>query len=159
MVKKLKRADEIAELLQSYLDDIINRWDEAGGNTPTLPLTNDGKVNVTELVKELNLKAHDAQYFYRNRDLADTINIVADMQGVLPIGSRKLDSESDEAIKAKLVQMKVTGKKSGDELIDALHRIDLLTQENHGLILEIDGLKAQIQSIYSNGDVLIRGDV
>lgn len=152
---------EILPLLEDYIDKCAAKWEATPlfKRRPTLPTTKDGKVNVRQLTRDLGLKPSAEQHLFNKRELKDVINLEAENQGVLPIGSRALDDEAAEAVKNRLSRMSSMTKKSSDELVEALRHVDRLTEENRSLQLEVDRLKAQINSIYETGEVAFRGDL
>ncbi|MEO9632588.1 MAG: hypothetical protein ABJG14_19340 [Sulfitobacter sp.] len=151
---------ELLELLEAYIDKCAAEWEGVPSfqRKPTLPTTRDGKVNVRRLVKELGLRSSQEQHFFNKKELKDLINLEAENQGILPIGSRALDDEAAEAVKGRLSRMSSMNKKANEELVEALRQVDRLTEEKRSLQLEVERLKAQINSIYTSGDIAFRGD-
>ncbi|MTJ93600.1 MAG: hypothetical protein F8N36_12150 [Desulfovibrio sp.] len=144
----------IIALLEPYLDAKLAAFEAVPSDrrTPTLPATADGKVNVTGLVRELGLKPFSVQHFHRKRELFDAVNIVAEAMGLAPIGSRALDDEAAETVRAKLARAGNAEKKASEDLVEALRRIDLLTADNEHLRQKVLQLEAQIAAIYETGD-------
>lgn len=152
---------EILPLLEDYIDKCAAEWEAMPlfRRCPTLPTTKDGKVNVRQLTRDLGLKPSSEQHLFNKKELKDVINLEAENQGVLPIGSRALDDEAADAVKNRLARMSSMNKKASDELIEALRRVDRLTEENRYLQIEVERLKAQINSIYETGEVAFRGEL
>jgi len=160
MPRKPAKAAEIMALLVPWLESISEAYYEQpeSGREPTLPATNDAKVNVTAVTKALGLKDADKQYFHRDRALAAEINLVAEFQGLQPIGSRALDDEAADGVKAKIARMSASEKKASEELADALHRLDALTVEAVELRLEVERLQAQLDELTTTGQPLVAED-
>ena len=97
-------APEILRVLEPHLERLDVAWSAqpADDRQPTLPLTPDGKVNVRQLVRDMNLRETLEQHFYRKPELAGPVNALARVQGVKPIGSRLLDDVADAVVRKRL---------------------------------------------------------
>lgn len=123
---------------------------------PTLPSTTDGKINVRALAQAIDLKQTQEKYLYERPELTSLINLVAEGQGLLPIGSRLLLDASDKALKDRLVrqtqnakayaQAAVEAQSSAAELLEKLREVVL---ENESLRAENMRIKAQLDMIHS----------
>jgi hypothetical protein len=105
----MTNAARILALLGPHLEKLDLAWSAqpADGREPTLPLTIDGKVNVTQLAADLEIReklkiAAPEQYFHRDAEIAGKVNIFAAVQGVKPIGSRMLSDIADAGVRRRL---------------------------------------------------------
>lgn len=144
----------ILAALDPYLETKLAAFEAMPEQTrvPTLPATTDGKLNVTGLVRELGLKPSDVQHFHRKRELFDAVNLIAEVMGLAPIGSRILEDEASDVVRDKLARAGRSKKKASEDLTEALRRNDLLTVENERLRQKTLRLEAQLAAIYETGD-------
>lgn len=94
----------ILEVLEPHLERLDAAWSAQPDDErePTLPVTGDGKVNVRQLVRDLQIRETLEQHFYRKPELAGPVNALARVQGVKPIGSRMLDDVADAGVRRRL---------------------------------------------------------
>lgn len=93
----------IRERLEQYLDEreaAYQRQPE-GARTPTIPATNDGKVNVRQVGVAIGLKLTQEKYLYERGELSSLINLMAEGQGLAPIGARVSQDAADKAARAR----------------------------------------------------------
>ena len=86
---------------------------------PTLPATPDGKVNVRALGQAIELKQTQEKYLFERQELTSLINLVAEGQGLLPIGSRLLVDASDKVLKERLVRQAQSAKANAQAAVEA----------------------------------------
>ncbi|WP_180126881.1 hypothetical protein [Rhodoferax sp. BLA1] len=110
---------------------------------PTLPATPDGKVNVRALAQAIDLKQTQEKYLYERLELTSLINLVAEGQGLLPIGSRLLVDASDKALKERLVRQAQSAKANAQAAVEAQSATGELLEKLKDAVLEIETLKAQ----------------
>lgn len=123
---------------------------------PTLPSTSDGKVNVRVLALAIGLKQTQEKYLYERQELTSLINLVAEGQGLLPIGSRLLLDASDKVLKERLVRQAQSAKANAQAAVEAqaatgelLEKLKDAVLENESLRAENMRLKAQLDLIHS----------
>lgn len=123
---------------------------------PTLPATSDGKVNVRVLALAIGLKQTQEKYLYERTELTSLINLVAEGQGLLPIGSRLLVDASDKVLKDRLVRQAQSAKANAQAAVEAqsatgelLEKLKEVVLENESLMAENMRLKAQLDLIHS----------
>lgn len=139
---------EILKVLQPYLDRKDKEWwEQSGERTPTLPTTTDGKVNVRQLVEDLELKSTYAQHFFNKKELADLVNVMAAVQGVAPIGSRAICKSDDEIVRDEVQATKNAAKKEHEAYLEAVATISHLRKEN-------EQLKATLNFIQETGCIM-----
>ena len=92
--------------LEAYLDqkevEYLNQPEPI--RTPTLPSTQDGKVNVRAVATAIDLKTSQEKYLYERKELTDLVNCIAEGQGLASIGSRLHQEVADNTIKQRLAQ-------------------------------------------------------
>ena len=110
---------------------------------PTLPATPDGKVNVRALAQAVDLKQTQEKYLYERQELTTLINLVAEGQGLMPIGSRLLVDAADKALKDRMAR---TAQSATAELLEKLRDVVL---ENESLKAQNMRFKAQLDMIHS----------
>jgi hypothetical protein len=154
---KPKPVDVIMSALEPFLDELSDQWDAQPESQrhPTLPQTMDGKVNVTEIVRLLQrrnpaIKMNYVQYFHRktpqgaSNGLATLVNIIAELQGLKPIGARAVDAEAFDRLTARLESVQSQANKTTQAAVDREYLITQLRQEN-------DSLRAQLRMIEETG--------
>jgi hypothetical protein len=151
MTRRRDAEREILEALQPYLDSVVDRYRQDG--TVTLPVTNDGKVNVMGLCRDAGLSASDAQHLHRKQALADAVNLVAEELGLAPIGSRALADARDEAAQREVKKARKDAKQQGEDVVALRRELDAMTQELERVKAERDRYAAMIREIYDGGDL------
>ena len=123
---------------------------------PTLPATPDGKVNVRALAQAIDLKQTQEKYLYERQELTSLINLVAEGQGLMPIGSRLLVDAADKALKDRMVRTAQSAKASAQAAVEAqsataelLEKLREVVLENESLKAENTRLKTQLEMIHS----------
>lgn len=110
---------------------------------PTLPATSDGKVNVRALAQAIELKQTQEKYLYERPELTSLVNLVAEGQGLLPIGSRLLVEASDKVLKDRMDRTAQSAKASAQAAVEAQSATSELLEKLKEAVLEIETLKAQ----------------
>lgn len=135
--------------VKAALEDYLERMQEAYlavpevQRVPTLPSTPDGKVNVRALAQAINLKQTQEKYLYERPELTSLINLVAEGQGLLPIGARLLLDASDKILKERLVRQAQSAKASAQAAVEAQSATGELLEKLKEAVLEIETLKAE----------------
>lgn len=142
--------------LEAYLDDLEAVYQAApeANRTPTLPATLDGKVNVRAIAQAIDLKLTQEKYLYEREELTSLVNLVAEGQGLLPIGSRLLQDAGDKAIKERLVRQAQTARADAQAAVEAtavqeelLEKVRELTADNVRLASENQRLRAMLDAM------------
>lgn len=127
-----------------------------GQRLPTLPATTDGKINVRALAQAIDLKQTQEKYLFERPELTSLINLMAEGQGLAPIGSRLLVDAADKALKDRMVRTAQSAKASAQAAVEAqsatgelLEKLREVVLENESLKAENMRLKAQLDMIYS----------
>ncbi len=95
----------VKEKLERYLESMEAEYlsQPEATRKPTLPSTGDGKVNVRAVAKAIELKQTQEKYLFERDELSSLVNLVAEGQGLLPIGARTQEVQ-DKSIRERLVQ-------------------------------------------------------
>ena len=160
----------IIPTVKGALEDYLERMQAAflavpeAQRAPTLPATPDGKVNVRALAQAINLKQTQEKYLYERQELTSLINLVAEGQGLMPIGSRLLVDASDKALKDRMARTGQAAKASAQAAVEAqaatselLEKLRDVVLDNERLKAENMRLKAQLDLIHSGMMVGIKG--
>jgi len=155
----------VRERLEQYLNEreaafLAQPEDE---RQPTLPGTPDGKVNVRADAQAIELKQTQEKYLYEREELSSLINLVAEGQGLLPIGARLLQDAGDKAIKERLVRQAQAARSAAQAAIEAqalqgelLEQLRELSADNESLRAENLRLRAQLDAMRLGLHVWVR---
>lgn len=140
---------ELQAKLEPYLEVHAAAWAEQPENhrEPTLPATNEGKINVRELTLALGLKRSQEQHFFNHAELRSLINAAAQAQGLAPIGSRIQGDEDDATVRNRIAR--VIGDRN--DMASTLAEREAVIQLQR---LEIQSLRAQLRLRDETGMVL-----
>jgi len=146
----------VRERLERYLEERESQFlaQPEGAREPTLPATPDGKVNVRAVAQAIELKPTQEKYLYERDELSSLINLVAEGQGLLPIGARLLLEAGDKAIKERLVRQAQAARGAAQAAVEAqavhselLEKVRELSTDNERLRAENLRLRAQLEAI------------
>lgn len=142
--------------LETYLNDRETEYlaQPEGLRTSTLPATPDGKVNVRAIAKAIDLKVTQEKYLYERAELTQLINMMAEGQGLSPIGSRLSLEAGDLALRERLARQAQAAKVASqaaveaqavqaellDKLKDSAYEIQKLRAENIRLRAQLDAI-------------------
>lgn len=98
---------EILQVLEPWLEARMVDFEKQPEKCrePTLPTTNDGKINVRELTIALGLKRSQEQHFFNHAELRALINAATEAQGLSPIGSHVQGDEDDVAVRKRIARV------------------------------------------------------
>jgi hypothetical protein len=111
--------------------------------SPTLPVTSDGKVNVRAVAKAIGLNENQEKYLFEHAELTQLINLVCEGQGVLPIGSRVMQSAADKALKERLVKQSRAAQESSQAAVEASGALQAALDLVRELSVELEDVRAQ----------------
>jgi hypothetical protein len=151
---------KILAVLEPFLERAERDWlaQPEAGRQSTLPLTNDGKVNVTQLVKVLGLSPSYAQHFYKEA-IAGVVNAVARAQGVKPIRNRAMDDAEDDAAKAKIAQLSAETKRQTEGHSLSRVRLAELERENTELRARVARAEKRLEHLQQNGSLIRTAEI
>jgi hypothetical protein len=147
---------DILSVLEPWLTERIEEWGRRSGpvREPTLPV-HKGKVNVRGIATAIGLPASQVQHLFRQPVLRTAINVVAEEQGLMPIGAFAADEPASEVEKALAGRLRQSQTRSND--------LGKVVAEQAGIIerqrAEIAGLRAQLRMLEDMGQVLRTGQV
>jgi hypothetical protein len=124
---------------------------------PTLPATTDGKVNVRALAQAIDLKQTQEKYLYERQELTSLINLVAEGQGLAPIGSRLLVDAADKALKDRMVRTAKSAKENAQAAVEAQSASAELLEKLRDVVLENESLKSQNMRLQAQLDMIHSG--
>lgn len=144
--------------LEAYLNEreVAYQAQPEGQRVPTLPATPDGKVNVRAVSQAIDLKVTQEKYLYERDELSQLINLMAEGQGLLPIGARLMQMAGDKAFKERMVRQAQTAKDAGQAAVEAqaahaelLEKLKVTVADNEALRAENLRLHAQLDAVHT----------
>ena len=148
----------VREKLEAYLDERETAYQSAPEEQrePTLPATLDGKVNVRGIAQALGLRQTQEKYLFERDELSSLINLVAEGQGLLPIGSRTLDA-ADKALKLRLALQAKASKADAQAAVETRAAEQRLLEELTQALGEVEALKAENMRLRSQLELIHAG--
>lgn len=146
----------VRERLERYLNALEAQYQSQSdaSRLATLPTTSDGKVNVRAIARAIELKPTQEKYLFEREELSSLINLVAEGQGVLPIGARLLQDAGDKAVKERLTRQAANARAAAQAAVEAqavhgelLERLRELAADNASLRAEVLRLRTQLDAI------------
>lgn len=125
--------------------------------TPTLPATPDGKVNVRAVAQAIDLKVTQEKYLYEREELSQLINLMAEGQGLLPIGARLLQEAGDKSLKERMVRQAQTAKADAQAAVEAQAIHAELLDKFNALVTDFEMLKAENARLRAQLDAIHTG--
>ena len=147
---------QVRERLEHYLNELECRYQGQSEDqrVPTIPATTDGKVNVRAVATAIGLKTTQEKYLYERAELSSLVNLMAEGQGLAPIGARLSQDAADRAVKAKALfqaknlrlaaQAAVEAQAQQEELLQVIKD---LGRENQRLTAENLRLSARLEAV------------
>ncbi len=127
--------------------DILDRLEKFVSGGRRLPSTLDGKVNVIQLCRDLDLAEEDAQHFHRKETVKVFVNSVAAEQRLLPIGARVEAAPADQAIERRIAAAERAATRDGRAAAEASAAMAGLAEELRRARAEISDLKMENASL------------
>lgn len=150
---------DIKARLESYLEEqqsaYLNQSETA--RKATLPQTADGKVNVRAIAQAIGLKTTQEKYLYERQELSDLVNLVAEGQDLLPIGSRLTQEAGDKAIKTRLIQESRRASEASQAVVEAQAAQAELLERLQNVNGELEAIKAENNRLRTQMDALLQG--
>ena len=148
----------VKERLELYLDERQAEYlaQPDGSRTATLPKTPDGKVNVRGIATAIGLRQTQEKYLFEREELSSLINLVAEGQELLPIGSRTSDA-ADKAIKERLAQQAKNAKADAQGAVEARARESALVEQLEEAQSTIASLEATVMRLQAQLDMVHAG--
>lgn len=144
--------------LEAYLNEreVAYQAQPNKQKVPTLPATPDGKVNVRAVAKAIDLKVTQEKYLYACDELSQLVNLMAEGQGLLPIGARLVLQAGDKALKERMVRQAQTAKDASQAAVEAqavhaelLEKLKVAVADNEALKAENSRLSAQLDAVHA----------
>lgn len=145
--------------LEAYLNEreVAYQAQPDQQRTPTLPATPDGKVNVRAVAEAVGLKPTQEKYLYERDELTQLINLMAEGQGLLPIGSRLLQEAGDKALKERIARQAQTAKAAAQAAVEAQAVHAELLDKLKSAVADIEALKAENARLRAQLDAIHSG--
>jgi len=148
--KKSDARVEVETIVVQYLHNANIEFEST--QEPTLPANKEGKINVTELSKQMGLsESQRKNHLYKDDDILFEINRHAQIQGILPINQSKYKEYVNDGARHKLAMSSKRAKQSDDQLVEVQSQNEKLLIENRKQQAEIEQLKACIDEYYRTG--------
>lgn len=149
----------IREKLEAYLNECESQYQQMpeGSRVPTIPATGDGKVNVRQVGQAIDLKVTQEKYLYEREELASLINLMAEGQGLAPIGSRVTQDAADKAVKEKALLQAKNLRAAAQAAVEAQAQQAELLQRIEDLSRELQALTAENTRLRARWDALEAG--
>ena len=145
--------------LEAYLNDRETEYlaQPDCSRQPTLPATPDGKINVRAVAQAIELKQTQEKYLYERDELSQLINLVAEGQGLLPIGSRLTQEAGDAALRQRMVRQAKDAKASAQAAVEAQAVQAELLEKLKDAAAEIESLRAENLRLRAQVDAMHAG--
>lgn len=120
----------VKERLEHYLELIETQYLAQPGadRKATLPYTGDFKANVRAIAKAIELRETQEKYLYEREELRTLIDMVAEGQGLQPIGARTQE-HADQAIKQRMALQAKSAQVDAQAAVEAEARVEALAEE------------------------------
>ena len=149
---------EVRARLETYLNDReVEYQAQLNERSPTLPATADGKVNVRAVAEAIGLKTTQEKYLYERDDLTQLINLMAEGQGLLPIGSRLLQAAGDKLLKERMGRQAQAAKSAAQAAVEAQAVHAELLEKLNAAVTDIEALKAENARLHAQLDAIHSG--
>jgi hypothetical protein len=145
--------------LEAYLNEreVAYQAQPDGQRAPTLPATPDGKVNVRAVAQAIDLKVTQEKYLYERDELSQLINLMAEGQGLLPIGARLMQEAGDKALKERMVRQAQTAMAAALAAVEAQAVHAELLDRLKAAVGDIEMLKAENARLHAQLDAIHTG--
>ena len=148
--KKSDARMEVESTILEYLHNISLEFEST--QEITLPVNKEGKVNMTELSRQIGLsESQRKNHLYRDDDILFEINRHAVIQNILPINQPKYDAHVNEDVRHKLAMSSRRAKQSDDQLVEVQSQNEKLLIDNKKKQAKIEQLLACIDEYYRTG--------
>lgn len=150
---------QVRERLEAYLNDRELEFlsHPEANRSPTLPATPDGKVNVRAVAQAIDLKVTQEKYLYERDELSQLINLIAEGQGLLPIGARLIQEAGDKSLKERMVRQAQTAKAAAQAAVEAQAVHAELLDKLKAAVTDIEVLKAENARLHAQLDAIHTG--
>lgn len=150
---------QVRARLEAYLEaqESAYQAQPEGQRTPTLPATPDGKINVRAVAQAVDLKVTQEKYLYERDELSQLINLMAEGQGLLPIGSRLTQTAGDQALKERMARQAQGATAAAQAAVEAQAVHAELLQKLRDAAEEIEMLRAEKLRLQAQLDTVHAG--
>lgn len=129
---------QILSLLEPYLEEKLREYETQTmlPKQPTLPITNDGKINVRGVADDLGRRSWE-QHFYKKPELASVLNAAAIVQELKTIGSRALDDAADRGAAERIQVIGGVNSMLSKQLAEVIAENSALKRQNDSLMEQL----------------------
>ena len=148
----------VKEKLEAYLEKVEADYQGQPPATrqPTLPHTTDFKVNVSALAAAIGLRDTQRKYLHERDELRELVDLIAEGQGLLPIGARTQEL-ADKKVKERLVMQAQAARADAQAAVEAKAREqELLAQLEHANS-SIEELQSEVMRLRAQLDMVAQG--
>lgn len=148
----------VKERLEAYLEKIEQAFQTQPleNRQPTLPYTSDCKVNVSALASAIELRDTQRKYLYDHEELRNLVDLVADGQGLLPIGARTQEV-ADNLVRERLTVQAQTAKGDARAAVEAKAREQELLERLQHASACIEELQSEVIRLRAQLDMVGQG--
>jgi hypothetical protein len=149
----------VLERLEAYLNECERDYlaQPVDQRVATIPATVDGKVNVRAVAQAIDLKVTQEKYLYEREELSQLVNLMAEGQGLLPIGSRLTQDAGDKALKERMVRQAQGAKAAAQAAVEAQAVHAELLEKLSGAAIEIETLRTENLRLRARLDAIHAG--
>ena len=150
---------EVRVRLEAYLNEreVEYQAQPDDNRAPTLPSTPDGKINVRAVAEAVGLKPTQEKYLYERDELTQLVNLMAEGQGLLPIGARLMQDAGDKALKERMVRQAQTAKAAAQAAVEAQAVHAELLDKLKAAVADIEVFKAENARLHAQLDAIYSG--
>lgn len=148
--KKSNARMEVEFTVHQYLHNANIEFEST--KEATLPENKEGKINITELSKQMGLsESQRKNHLYKDEDILFEINRHAVIQNILPINQSRYDAHVNEDTRHKLAMSNRRSKQSDDQLVEVQSQNEKLLIDNKKKQAKIEQLLTCIDEYYRTG--------
>lgn len=148
----------VKEKLEAYLERVEADYQgqPLATRQPTLPHTTDFKVNVSALAAAIGLRDTQRKYLHERDELRELVDLIAEGQGLLPIGARTQEL-ADKKVKDRLVMQAQAARADAQAAVEAKAREQELLAQLEQANSSIEELQSEVMRLRAQLDMVAQG--
>lgn len=151
--KKSNARLEVEKIVFEYLR--VANLEFESTNIQTLPNNKEGKINMSELSKNMGLtEGQRKNHMYKDDDIISEINRHAIIQEIKPIGESKYNEKLTEDARHQISKQSQRAKISEEQLIEVQSQNEQFIIENKKLKARIEQLETQMNEFFNSGQLV-----
>lgn len=149
---------EIKDQLEAWLNARAAEYEAQpeSARKPTLPHTPDFKINVSAVASAIGLKETQRKYLHEREELRSLVDMIAEGQGLLPVGGRLLD-EADKAVQQKMMLQARQAKGDAQAAAEASAQVAAVMEELQAAQVRIAELEIELMRYRAREEMLYSG--